>query len=387
MSTRFALLPQCGIACLYRNVFGTRLYFQSLAMTKRILIAPLDWGLGHATRCIPIIQSLVQQGHTVYIASSGLALPLLQEEFPQLTFFTLPSYKARYGRRIPFMLKVFWQVPYFLRVIRQEHKQIEKLVRTYGIDLVIADNRYGCYSQQAKSIFITHQLNLQMPSALHGMQGLINMVNHYLIRRFDACWVPDFPDHRLSGILSQARNLPVSFMGVLSRFVKPNIKKEPDFDLLVLLSGPEPQRTLLEEIVLNQLRSYQGRVMLVRGLPGQHEMPTSLPTGVKVLNHAKAQQLQSMIESSACVLARSGYTTVMDLYVLEKRAIFIPTPGQTEQEYLAQQLMQQGIAFSMPQKVFNLQEALTQSRHYSGFQQAAVGKLYLEDLLQSIGKA
>ncbi len=356
-------------------------------MSKRILIAPLDWGLGHATRCIPIIQSLLQQGHLVCIASSGLALPLLQEEFPQLTFFTLPSYKARYARRMPFMLKVFWQIPYFLWVIRQEHKQIEKLVRAHGIDLVIADNRYGCYSQQVKSIFITHQLNLQMPGALRWMQGMVNWMNHYLIRRFDACWVPDFPDHRLSGILSQARSMPVSFMGVLSRFEKASSQAVSQFDLLVLLSGPEPQRTILEERLLTQLKSYQGKVMLVRGLPGQHPLPTQLPASLQVLNHAPAQALQSIIESSACILARSGYTTVMDLYVLEKRAIFIPTPGQTEQEYLARQLMQQGIAFSMPQDAFDLQEALRQNRQYSGFHHSEAGSPYLEVLLQSIPSA
>ncbi|NBP69699.1 MAG: glycosyltransferase, partial [Cytophagia bacterium] len=172
-------------------------------MSKRILITPLDWGLGHATRCIPIIKELLHQNHQVMIASSGLALNLLKEEFPQLTFFQLPSYKATYARWLPLMLKVFWQSPFFFFVIRKEHAIVKQLVKDHRIDVVISDNRYGCYAKATKSIFITHQLTIQMPKGLVWLQSMINYVNHLLIKKFNACWVPDFPDQRLTGELTQ----------------------------------------------------------------------------------------------------------------------------------------------------------------------------------------
>lgn len=345
-------------------------------MGKRILITPLDWGLGHATRCIPIIQELLDQGNEIMIASSGLALNLLKEEFPELAFFELPSYKATYAKWLPLMVKVFWQSPYFLYVIRKEHAVVNKLIDDFKIDVIISDNRYGCYSKKVKSVFITHQLTIQMPKELIWLQGFINYFNRALIKRFNACWVPDFPDKRLTGALTTTR-LPVFFIGSISRFVKSATKPEKLYQLLISLSGPEPQRTLLEEKLMNQLENFQGKVMLVRGLPGVQTNLLIHPANVEVVNHLKTRELQQVIEESEIIISRSGYTTVMDLYALESKAIFIPTPGQTEQEYLAEKLKQTNIIFSEHQDKFDLKEAIDKAKSYTGFQQSESGRQYL----------
>lgn len=331
-------------------------------MKKRILVAPMDWGLGHATRCIPIIQTLLDKEHHVCIATSGLALPLLKQEFPRLSFFELPSYKARYSSSLPLIMKVLLQVPHFLRVIRQEHKAVEKLVEEQGIEVILSDNRFGCYSKKVKSILITHQVTIRMPYVLRGVQGVINFFNHRMIRNYQACWVPDAENDSITGEMTRASGLPIIFIGMLSRFRKSEttVKK---YDLLVLLSGPEPQRSIFEKTVRLQLKKYTGQYLVVRGLP-QEKGSLDDPYTV---NHLPAKELQQVIETSEVVLSRSGYTTIMDLYFLKKKAIFVPTPGQTEQEYLAERLTERGIAFSMQQDSFDLHQALERMKSYTGF--------------------
>lgn len=355
-------------------------------MRKKVLVAPLDWGLGHATRCIPIINGLLTQGHEVLIATSGLAMPLLKQEFTQLTFVELPSYKVSYSSKLPLMIKLFFQTPFFLWIIRKEKRVMEQVVKHFKIDVIISDNRYGCYSQNAKSIFITHQLTILMPGSLTWLEGIVNFFNQQTIRNFDECWVPDFPNDNLTGKLTKAKNLPVKFIGMLSRFEKGKYSIVKQYDLLVLLSGPEPQRSIFEKLVIQQVRKYDGNVLVVRGLPGE-EAPDHSFNGsekVTIINHLPTSALQQAIESSALVLARSGYTTVMDLFFLEKKAIFVPTPGQTEQEYLAIQLKEKGIADFINQHQFDLTRLMSSSTHYSGFSFKRVQHNYLQECLLNL---
>jgi uncharacterized protein (TIGR00661 family) len=335
---------------------------------KKVLVAPLDWGLGHATRCIPIIRELAKENEVV-LATSGLALPLLKQEFPTLTFLELPSYRARYSAWLPLMLKIFLQAPTFISAIVREHRAIKKIVKEHAIDVIISDNRYGCYSSEVKSIFITHQRTILMPKVFMALQPLFNFANQKLVARFAECWVPDFETQPLTGPLSVGKHPNTKFIGMLSRFEKSNHHIERKYDLLLLLSGPEPQRTIFERELVVQLQTFSGRALLVRGLPGAYpELP--VPAGnqpLRIINHLPAQQLQQAIEESDLVLARAGYTTIMDLYFLEKKAIFVPTPGQTEQEYLARELEKRKIAFTCPQEKFSLQEALAEVENYSGF--------------------
>lgn len=349
-------------------------------MGRKVLVAPLNWGLGHATRCMPVIQALIMRGHTVLIASDGDSLLLLQKEFPALTFFELPSYNIQYSRNIPAWLFTLWRTPKFIRSINREHEAVEKLIAENSIDLIIADNRYGCWSKQIPSAFMSHQLNLIMPSGMKWMGGLINFFHKRLIRKFKTIWVPDSENSVLSGELSTS-TLNAQFVGVLSRF-QTSEQPLPVNKLAVVLSGPEPQRTLLEKNLLPQVIALNLPCIFVRGLLNE-KMGESVVDNVQIINYLTSAEIQAVIERSEIIVARSGYSTIMDLAVLKKKAVLIPTPGQPEQEYLADKFMNDQIAYSIDQEVLDLADALELSAGYSGFNVTATDELLLKAFTKS----
>jgi uncharacterized protein (TIGR00661 family) len=335
--------------------------------SKRILICPLDWGLGHATRCVPIINEFNKRGCEVIVASSGEALILLKKEFPSLQFQKLVSYRVRYSLRLPFMIKVFLQIPKFIQAVWQERNEVAKIIKEEKIDLVISDCRYGCWSDIVPSIFITHQVNLLMPPLLRWIGPLTNFFNHLQITKFTRCWVPDFPKNRITGKLSEADGLNVKYIGMLSRFNSSVVTaRSKKYEVLAVLSGPEPQRTKFEKILKSQLLLSGKPCLLVRGLPGEN-VKNEVHNQLVVVNYLSSNELQTAIEDSKVVISRSGYSSVMDFTRLGGRVIFVPTPGQTEQEYLAQQLEMKGIAFYQRQEKFDLNFALKQVERYKGF--------------------
>jgi uncharacterized protein (TIGR00661 family) len=332
---------------------------------KKVLVAPLDWGLGHATRCIPIIRELLNRHCQVYIAGNGASLLLLKEEFPSLTFCALPGYNPVYHAGNKMVWAMGKQLPKFIRTIQREHKEIETLITQYNIDLVISDNRYGCWSEKITSVFISHQLNIIVPNVVKWTKPVIRMMTNKLIRKFSVCWIPDFPesDRSLAGdLVGDRKNLPMNatYVGPLSRF-KWEEPGEIKYDIVSLLSGPEPQRSILEETIQYQLSKLSLRSFLVRGLP------TESSCSRRHADFLNSKALQTVILQSSMVIARSGYSTILDLAALGKKAIFIPTPGQTEQEYLADRFDRKGIACKMLQENINIEQALVQSRGYNGF--------------------
>ena len=334
--------------------------------SKKIVIAPLDWGLGHATRCIPIINEFLQRGCKVQIASSGNALVLLKQEFPTLKFHELVSYNAHYSRAFPLAISLFFQLPKFIARIKKEHQQIENIIRAEKIDFVITDNRYGCWTKQVSSVFITHQVNISMPLAMRWLEPAVNYFNHRQIKKFDRCWVPDGLIDRITGKLADARGVNVTYIGMLSRFEK-SASVEKKYNLLVLLSGPEPQRTMMEEEIVERLHDSQLKVMIVRGIPGDATTITRGNVNIIQQNHLNAKELNQVIEESEIVISRSGYSTIMDLAKLNKKSIFIPTPGQTEQVYLADQLSRRKIAYCTDLNELDVNKAIELSSGYSGF--------------------
>lgn len=340
----------------------------------KILIAPLDWGLGHVTRCIPIIKELVNQKCIVTAAVSGIQKKLLISEFPTILYVDLPGYDIKYGKnRTLTIFRLITSIPKILIRVNREKAWLRRYIRLEQPDLIISDNRYGLYSREVFSVFITHQLRIQTPWGSVA-DGWLQRMNYSFIRRFHRCWVPDVPgEGGLAGELSHPSHLPdmpVRYIGWLSRFpvgraVEPREAVEP-FDLLILLSGPEPQRTLLEERLLEQLADYSGRTVLVRGLPAGRELQGPLPPQVTVYNHLPAAALEGVIRGAGQIIARSGYSTVMDLARLGRRAILIPTPGQTEQEYLGNYLASKGWAICIEQKGFSLADALAVARLQGG---------------------
>lgn len=309
-----------------------------MSSQRTVLICPLDWGLGHASRCIPLINKILLEGNQVIIGTSGAPFYLLQQEFPQLEFIPLAGYNVKYPANGSMVVQMIRQLPSLLRSIYREHQWLKDLVKKRKIDQVISDNRYGLWHKSVHSVFITHQLFIRVPFG----SVWINAINHLFIRRYDECWVPDLPgEGNLSGALSHSdRPLPhkrISYIGWLSRFSAGELQKATEFDppeVLVLLSGPEPQRSLLEERILAVLETYSHSVLVVCGKPGGN-IASYGNKHIRLVPHLPTEALRNMITQTPVILCRSGYSTLMDLAVLGRKAIVIPTPGQTEQEYLA----------------------------------------------------
>lgn len=300
-------------------------------MAKRVLVAPLNWGLGHATRCIPVIHALHDLGCEVVLASDGRALDLLRLEFPSLTAVSLPSYGITYPDKMH-LLQWLVQVPRLKRIIRKESEATADLVKDHCIDCIISDNRYGVFHPEIPSAFITHQLNLPLPL----LSEVVSRQVQKLVQRFDECWIPDVEgDQALSGALSAPElTIKKKYLGLLSRFGR---KKVPVAnDLLAIISGPEPDRTRFEELVLTQLNSIPGPHVLVQGKPEAHQTKDTM--GTTIYSAKWGTELNELINQSAVVVCRAGYSSIMDLVCLGKRAILVPTPHQPEQQYLARHL-------------------------------------------------
>lgn len=330
---------------------------------KRILISPLNWGLGHATRCIPIINSLLDCNQEVLIAASGRSLKLLKEEFPLLSFIEIPDYNIVYPKSGSMTLALMTQLPRIIKSVNREHRLLKKYISIYRIDAVISDNRYGLWNKGVPCVFITHQLHIKASALIN---RLTNYVNHFFIRHFDECWVPDFETNEsLAGELShpKIKKLNTFYIGPLSRFEKP-ANTGITYDLAILLSGPEPQRTLLEEIILRQIKNYTGSVVIIGGKP-EEDTKVQIQTNVYLVSHMHAKELQQTLAKSRLIISRAGYSSIMDYIALEKEAILIPTPGQTEQEYLSNHFKNLKVFFTMEQDCFDLQLAVEESKKYS----------------------
>lgn len=331
------------------------------------LIAPLDWGLGHVTRCIPIINVLLQKKCTVLIAATGAHKILLQLVFPQLKILDLSGYNIKYAKK-NVLLKLAMQLPKVCKIIKNEHIWLGKMIDEHKIDLVITDNRYGLWSKKIPCAFITHQLQLDIPSSFYWAERTIQKILYRWIEKFSICWVPDITQEMgsLSGKLGHPEKMPniiVSYIGPLSRFAQKDLK-EKKYKVMVCLSGPEPQRSLLESIILPQLKKIIGQVLLVRGKP---DSAAFFPTenNITIKNHLSTNEMQQAFEQSEYVVSRCGYSTLMDMQVLQCKCIYIPTPNQTEQEYLGKRLTEAKMAIVCKQQDFDLKNALEQAANFN----------------------
>jgi uncharacterized protein (TIGR00661 family) len=333
--------------------------------TNNILVAPLNWGLGHATRCIPIIRELEKNGFTPILASDGVALQILQKEFPHLQSLTLPSYEIEYSKNgSDFKWKLIKNSPKMIDAIFTEKKMVKKWITEYNLNGIISDNRLGVYSKKVPSVFITHQLNV-----LSGKTTWISSKLHqHFIKKFTECWIPDIERMpNLTGKLGHLKknNLNFTYIGPLSRLERKNLPIK--YDLMVVLSGPEPQRTLLEEKLKKEVLQFQGNVIFIKGII-EPEQKIEQEGKVTYYNFMLSNEIETAFNESALVLCRSGYTTVMDLAKLGKKAFFIPTPGQFEQEYLAKRFKRNGFAPFAKQENFEISD-LKDAKLYQGLPQ------------------
>lgn len=340
--------------------------FNSSTRKPLVLVSPLDWGLGHTTRCIPLIRELLQLGCQVIIACNSIQKELLNHEFPdRVSYIHLAGYGIRYGknRRSTFVRLALQSFKILIKV-KQERRWLKGFLQEKRVDCILSDNRFGLYAAGIPTVFITHQL--QIKTGLGSwVDGLTRRWNYLRLQQFSMCWVPDVPSSpSLSGELSHPSKmptLPVRYIGPLSRLEA--CTTSGGGGLLIILSGPEPQRSIFEGLLLEQLTDYKGKVVLVRGLPQSTALPAA-PANCTVLNHAPASSLHGLICAADLVISRCGYTTVMDLMALQKKSIMVPTPGQAEQEYLAQHLQAQQWAYTLDQKGFVLSKALVEAERF-----------------------
>ncbi len=326
------------------------------------MIAPLNWGLGHATRCIPIIRALEENNYTPIIASDGKALELLQKEFPHLQFLELPSYHIEYPKNGKyFKWKFLINSPKMLRAIVKEKQMVANWITKYNIVGIISDNRFGVFNKSVPSVYITHQIKVFTGCTT----WLSSKLHQHSIKKFTECWIPDVEGvPNLAGELSHIENpgLQLKYIGPLSRMEKKDVPKK--YDLLILLSGPEPQRGILEEKLKIEAQRFDGNVVFVKGIIEENQTVVQIDN-VCYFNFMNSHQLEQTINESEFVLCRSGYTTIMDLAKMEKKAFLIPTPGQYEQEYLAKKLEKEGLIPYADQDRFRIED-LKRERSYVG---------------------
>ncbi|HKJ67034.1 MAG TPA: glycosyltransferase family protein [bacterium] len=336
---------------------------------KRILFAILNWGLGHATRSIPLIKALSRQNEVI-IASTGRSLELLKQEFPDHSFIDFPDYGSHYSK-FGFLLIPYLglQIPVILWRLFRERRKTERYVEEHNIDFLISDSRFGVYSKEVPSYFITHQLRFPLPRLLQWMSPMSEWYNRYFFNQYDKIFVVDVKDSpNLSKDLSHTGKIAdhdgLVYIGALSSI--PPRETTEDIDVLVTISGPESARTLFEETILSQIKDIEGRKVVILGKPDE---PSHLQNGsdLEIFNHVSRERMTDLMNRSRLIVCRSGYSTVMELVALSKPALLVPTPGQTEQQYLAEYYDKSNMFRVARQKSLNLREEIARARHSNGY--------------------
>ena len=222
-------------------------------------------------------------------------------------------------------------MPKFLNAIKKENEIAEKIAKEHNIDIIISDNRYGFRSSKTKNIFICHQLQIVAPIII---ENILNNINHRLINKFENCWIPDTSQTpNLSGRLSNFKNNKTIYIGSLSRFKSPiQPKTNYKYQYIGIISGPEPHRTIIENKLITEFLKLKTKCAIING---ETDKISSQEKNISFYSHQNTKDFKSLIEDSETVICRSGYSSIMDLSILQKKVVFIPTPGQTEQEYLA----------------------------------------------------
>jgi hypothetical protein len=327
---------------------------------KNILITPLGWGLGHAGRMIPPSLRLKELGHNIIIAGNEDCLALFRNETTGMKLVIFRGFTMRYSACVASYISVLGRLPSIIFHYFREHRILKQLIKDYYIDLVVSDNRFGCWNRTVKSVYVTHQLRIVFPFPFRFLEPLGIVFHRSIINKYDLCLIPDFPGEvNLSGELSHNLKLPANsrYIGLLSRFTSsgtsPKKPKNSKPNLTILLSGPEPQKNILRKKLIGSLQSTNYETIIFEGTPGI-ENKNEITPGITSYNHLPSLQMRDIIEGSDKIICRAGYTTIMELISLKRTALIIPAPGQTEQEYLAKYLSQKGWFSFTSQKENNI---------------------------------
>lgn len=319
---------------------------------KRVLVCPLGWGLGHASRLIPIIERFQKSGDTIIIAGDELQILYLKDFFPDTKTLSFSSFKVKLAKGsnqlIP-ILGIAIRLPYHTL---REHFVLKGIVKKHKINLIISDNRYGLWCKGIKSILITHQLSVLFPKPFKFIEPVGAWFIRKISRKFSFCWIPDYPDvSNLAGDLSHPPNLPFNarYVGLLSRFQKLSLMANThEWDLVGIASGPSPQREILINWISNLAKRNNLKTLIIKGVPSEGTKVIEIG-GIFYAGHMDDVGFQRAIQSSKYLITRAGYSTIMDLTAIGIAGLIVPTPGQTEQEYLADYLTRRGIFKSCKQ--------------------------------------
>ncbi|MBK9177319.1 MAG: hypothetical protein IPM46_13500 [Flavobacteriales bacterium] len=329
--------------------------FATMFAGARILVAPLDWGLGHAARCVPIIRRLKELGSVPIMGGDNGPLALLRAEFPQLEHVRIPGVEVRYSTRNNQLWSMARQFPAMVRSVQAERALFDRLRPALRLDAVVSDQRFGLRSPELPSVLITHQVFPFTPFA----QGALRQLNLRHIQRFNHCWVMDEPQAPgLAGELSHGAGLPSNarYIGPVSRMSMRVNQVVQRRTVVAVISGPEPQRTLLEQRLLEQLPAIPGEHLIVLGQP---QASRNERIGrITIRSHMVGEELADAMMDAQLIVSRSGYTTLMDLAALGRSALIIPTPGQREQEYLGELHRQTGRFVVQRQEAIDLEAAM-----------------------------
>jgi UDP:flavonoid glycosyltransferase YjiC (YdhE family) len=315
----------------------------------KILVSPLDWGLGHASRMIPVIRGLKRQGHRIILGGSGRSLELLRKTFPDCEWVILPSRPVKQGAGRFSFIGLIGQIPHIWLDALRENWLLRKLIEKYRIDAVISDNRYGLYNREVFSIFVTHQVSPKLPVGTGWLEYLLYRIIRNRIMKFNRCWIPDFEDadKSLAGDLCHRFPLPPNavYIGLLSRFTE----SIPDVNTLIpgdypgivaVMSGPEPQVSSFEKILCRRIAETGKNAFFVRGLRGiSRSFPCQQAFHIRFEPHLEDTAFRNMLMNAETIICRAGYTGISDLVALGLPAILVPSPGQSEQEYLAKRFL------------------------------------------------
>lgn len=323
---------------------------------KNILICPLDWGLGHAGRMAALAKHLLRTGNTVVVAASDSLKDFFSAELPGIGFVSFPGFRPHYSRYLPQYIILFLQIPHLLYHIVREHFEIRDLIRKYEADIVISDNRFGLWNKNIKTVYVTHQVRIPFPMLFRPFEFIGVLLHRFIITRYTWCFIPDLPgDVNLSGRLSHGLRLPANiiYTGLLSRFSDiekhvPDESGSADY-YLAILSGPEPQKSIFGDSLVRLFSERNQNLMVLEGKPGSRA-ETRIEGRITRTDHLQSSPMAQLIAGATGIVTRSGYSTIMELVSLGSGALLVPTPGQTEQEYLAEHLSEKGWFGSTSQK-------------------------------------
>ena len=313
----------------------------------KILVAPLNWGLGHASRCVPLVRRLLDEGHEVILGGDGESLTLLRKHFPKLRYTYLASLNLRYSKGSRQVGAMLCALPKLITWAYKDHLILKALLREEQLDQVISDNRFGLYNEKTECIYITHQLHIMLPRGWRWAENIASRLHARIYTRYNKVWIPDYedPDKSLAGEMSHQKvqsddvQCTKEYIGPLSRFDNQSpitYPQSPIYNIVAVLSGLEPHRSLLEQDLVARYHGQTERVLIVQGL--LHRPNTRIKRGnITIVPSMSDDELKQALINAKHIIARSGYSTIMDLDALGllQKSELIPTPGQSEQEYLA----------------------------------------------------